>query len=391
MAGVSTVSRVGRMSQEDEELAESSAAGAARGDNNRQNTARSSFELMGCVTPSMGTNQSTNVPGVGATLSRPPSSMPDFTFAADFTLSAEEVTEVPQVVEQETKDDGKRPYVQFILSMFFFVISLMAMTGTGSVITVLKQTSQAVPGGYVVILIFSIATFVFSVAALGCILYGIPRVRISIPRSLQTWTWPRIRWPQFRSLIPGIRRPAQQRAAPDNLPEPKQFELEELGGGHRPPTPYPGPLPLGFPSPPSAVARMGSVVSRLTTTSFRSEPRTVSPLSDMPPTPPPKDPGFSRLQSREPLIPPTASGESVAQSDTRASILTTLCDAVQLSSPDPEPDRAAQNYSPLGMASSSPAAGTSSRSSATIQSPKPTYPIELASPSRGREHDDESQ
>lgn len=45
------------------------------------------------------------------------------------------------------------------------VISLMAMTGTGSVIPVLKQTGQAVPGRHVAILILSIATSVFSVAA----------------------------------------------------------------------------------------------------------------------------------------------------------------------------------------------------------------------------------
>lgn len=385
MAAVRTVGRVSG------ELPESSATGAARGNTVRHNTARSSFEIMGCVTPSMGTNQSTTIPGVGATLSRPPSSMPDFGFATTQGSESPEVLPPQGEHEDQGNDDAQRPYIQFILAMFFIVVSLMAMTGTGSVITVLKQTGQAVPGGYVVILIFSIAMFVCSVAALGCILYGIPRVHISVPRRLWVCTWPSIPWPRLRSLIPGIRRPAQQRAAPDNLPEPKQFELQQLSGGHRPPTPYPGPLPLGFPSPPNPVARMGSVVSRLTTTSFRSEPRTVSPLSDIAPTPPPKDPGFSRLQSREPLLSPTASGESVAQSDNRASILTTLCDAVQLSNPDPEPDRAAQNYSPLGMASSPPAAGSSSRSSATIQSPKPTYPIELASPSRGREHDDESR
>ncbi|KAK7731191.1 hypothetical protein SLS63_005466 [Diaporthe eres] len=99
------------------------------------------------------------------------------------------------------------------------------------------------------------------------------------------------------------------------------------------------------------------------------------------------DPGFSRFQSQEPLLPPTVSGNTVAQSDTRASILTTLCDAVQLSNPDNETGREAQNYSPLTMASS-PATGTTSRNSGPIQSPKPSYPIELASPSRGKERED---
>lgn len=75
--------------------------------------------------------------------------------------------------------------------MFFFVISLMAMTGRGSVITVLKQTGQAVPGGYVAILIFSISMLVRSVASLGCILYGIPQ----IPRRLRVCTWLHIQWP----------------------------------------------------------------------------------------------------------------------------------------------------------------------------------------------------
>ncbi|KAG6363625.1 hypothetical protein INS49_008726 [Diaporthe citri] len=132
---------------------------------------------------------------------------------------------------------------------------------------------------------------------------------------------------------------------------------------------------------------MNSGVSRMSNVSFRSDPRSVSPLSDVAPTPPPKDPGFSRFQSQDPLLPPAVSGDTVVQSDTRASILTTLCDAVQLSNPDNEQGRAAQNYSPLAMASS-PATGTTSRNSAPIQSPKPTYPIELASPSRGKERED---
>lgn len=48
----------------------------------------------------------------------------DSTFAADFTLAAEEVPEVPQGAQQEDQghDDGRRPYIQFTISMFFFVI-----------------------------------------------------------------------------------------------------------------------------------------------------------------------------------------------------------------------------------------------------------------------------
>lgn len=46
------------------------------------------------------------------------------------------------------------------------------------------------------------------------------------------------------------------------------------------------------------------------------------------------------------------SGGAVAQSDTRASILTTLCDAVQLSNPEIEPGCAPQDYNPLASVKS---------------------------------------
>ena len=80
--------------------------------------------------------------------------------------------------------------------------------------------------------------------------------------------------------------------------------------------------------------------------SFQSAPRSISPLSE-PPTPPPKEQAVSCFLSREPRLPPVASGEAVAQSKTRASILTELCDIVQLSNPGDELGTAAENYSKL--------------------------------------------
>lgn len=381
---------------------------------------RSSFEIMGCSAPNMHTNQSHSTPGVGPTLSRPPSGMPDFGFSThdDTPLEPEE----PVVQQPNEQIDGNKPCFPFIVSFFLVFSSLLAMTATGSAIAVLKQIGRPVPAGYTVGLIIGIVVFVFGSAGLGHALWGPPRARTRVPRILQAFKWT-ISWPRLRLLhfrlphlrFPSLRFPSlhfprlsrpfhrhQSEAQSADLPHPKEFELGNLTSQRpRPPTPYPGldrpsaqpssqsrpeTLPLGFPVPPTTgVGRMNSAVSRMSHTSFQSAPRSVSPLSDMPPTPPPKDLGMSRFQSRDPLIPPTASDEPVPQSDTRASILTTLCDAVQLPGPEDEADRAVQNYSPLGMASS-PATGSASRDSTNLQSPKPTFPIELASPSRSREH-----
>lgn len=383
---------------------------------------RSSFEIMGCMSP---TTQSQTVPGVGATMSRPPSSMPDFGFVPQQTAAS---PDFPMVIQPQGSansrnadhDDENKPYIPFIVSLFFVTVSLLSITATGAVTTVFKQIGKPVAEGYTAVLIFSIVIFVFSAAGLGHVLYGPPRVLARISGRFRAFTspvlWPRLKWqhlhlPQLRWLrwpATKIRRPAEfSSQPPSQLPHPKEFELDDLESGpRRPPTPYPGParpvppvpsaqnspqgraqtLPLGFPVPPTGgVSRMNSAVSHMSNVSFRSGPRSVSPLSsdDAPPTPPPKDPGFSRFQSREPLLPPAASGDAITESSTRASILTELCDAVQHSNPASEPGRAAENYSPLAMASS-PAAGTTSRDSASIQSPKPAYQIELASPSRSK-------
>ncbi|KAK7700262.1 hypothetical protein SLS64_011075 [Diaporthe eres] len=53
---------------------------AAPAEEVNNNQVRSSFEIMGCVTPNHPTDQLQLVRGVGTNLSRPPSSMPDFGF-----------------------------------------------------------------------------------------------------------------------------------------------------------------------------------------------------------------------------------------------------------------------------------------------------------------------
>lgn len=420
-----------RSSSEDAPPRDAAEVSAASGQIEHENDGpRSSFEIMGCLAPS--TNQVQVVPGVGPTLSRPPSSMPDFGFVSS---EAALTPEIPMGLQpqgsmnsrDEEQNDGSRPYILFIVSLFLVGVSLMSITATGAVTTVFNQMGKPVAEGYTAVLIFSIVVFVFSAAALGHALYGPPRVHAGISRRLRAFVspmrwprlhlrrlhWPRLRWLRLRWPVIKMRRPAQPDGQPPTyLPHPKEFELHNLDSGPpRPPTPYPGParpappitsaqnspqerlqtLPLGFPVPPaSGVRRMNSAVSGMSNVSFRSDPRSVSPLSsDAPPTPPPKDPAFSRFQSREPLLPPVATGNTVIESDTRASILTTLCDAVQQSNPASEPGHAVQNYSPLAMASS-PATGTASRDSASIQPPKPAYQIELASPSRGKGKENEN-
>lgn len=360
---------------------------------------RSSLEIMGCH-------------GLSATLSRPPSGMPDFQFVRDDNtpLSLE-----AQIVEESSqgKQDGVKALVQFVISVSLLAFSLLSITATGTVMTVLNQIGKPIPVGYTIWMVVGIAVLVFSVAGLGHVLYGSPKVltMARLPRRPQVFRW-NLRWPSLR--WPAIRFPIFRRQSaahsPNHLPDPQEFELDNLGNRPRPPTPYPGPsrpvpahlaqsslqdsryqtLPLGFPVPPSGrVNRISNAVSRISKISFQSAPRSVSPLSDMAPTPPPKEPSVSRFQSREPLLQPATSGEPVAQSEARASILTELCDAVQLSNPEDEQSPAAQHYSPLAT-TSSPGTATTARYSApaSMESPKPTIPIKLASHSRGTEHED---
>lgn len=382
---------------------------------NNDNHPRSSFEIMGCLTPNLGTNQLQPVRGVGPTLSRPPSSMPDFGFVGQNNAPSEPAVQVAADLLDEHRTS---PIIQFSIALFFFFTAGFSTTAAGVLKTVYEQADRPFTTGHEAWLGLSIFFFVFSSAGLGFVLFRSPEVLAEIPRRARALPWG-VHWPRLRLKrvhLPRLHWPAIKMPRPGqyggrslrNLPHAKELELDELENQpRRPPTPYPGTssqvptysaqafphghpqtLPLGFPVPPTAsISRMHSGVSRVSSTSFRSDPRSVSPLSDVPPAPPPKDPGFSRFQSQQPLLPPAVSGDTVAQSDTRASILTTLCDAVQLSNPDNEQGRAAQNYSPLAMASS-PATAATSRDSASIQSPKPTYPIELASPSRGKERED---
>lgn len=385
---------------------------AARDDSN--NHVRSSLEIMGCLVP---INQLTTVPGVGPNLSRPPSDLPDFAFATVDNTPLEEEMPISE------KASGNS-YVPSMVALSVFVFSVLSTTASGAVVGVLRQIGRPVEESYTAWFIISLIVLVFSAAGLSYFLCDLSQVLCRILRRGRAFStrWPLVRWPPFRWPLvrwPLIRWPLVRWSfrrrhhpsrsvaqSPNHLPHPREFELDDLESQPpRPPTPYPGPvrsmpthlptvlpqgrpqtLPLGFPVPPTdGVNRMNSAVSRMSNITFRSAPRSVSPLSDAPPTPPPKEPTVSRFQSREPLLPPAASGGSVAQSDTRASILTTLCDAVQLSNPDIEPGPVAQHYTPLATTSSPPAAATG-RNSVPIQSPRPTYPIELASPSRGKDH-----
>lgn len=371
-------------------------------ESSRATQLRSSLEIMGCVTQNHPTNQV--VPGIGATMSRPPSNMPDFGFVRQSNAPS---VPAAQIAEDQPGGHCTSPLILFCVALFLFCTTGFSTTAAGVVKTIYDQIDKPVTTGHKAWLGLSIIFFAFSSVGLGLVLFRSPQVLAEIPRRACAFPWgvhwphlrlQHIRWPHVHWPVIRMHRPFQSGSqSPHNLPHPKEIELADLENQvPRPPTPYPGThstqafprgrtqsLPLGFPVPPTTAVRLvDSRVSGMTNVSFRSDPRSVSPLSDMPPTPPPKDTGFSRFRSQEPLLP-------VAQSDTRASILTTLCDAVQLSNPDNEPGRAAQNYSPLAMASS-PATGTTSRNSAPIpiQSPKPTYPIELASPSRGKERED---
>ncbi|KAK2597763.1 hypothetical protein N8I77_012527 [Diaporthe amygdali] len=363
---------------------------------------RSSFEILGCMPPE---RRATSYPGVGSRLSRPPSSMPYFGPVGDEGHLGEELDAVEQAGERAApRPDapalvlGIKSLVQLVVAVFLVAVSSFSTTAAGAVITVLRQVGKPVHPGYGAWLVLSIIVCVFSTAGLAYILRGSASFNWRPRRVRVPWT---IRSP-FARRLPGVPSRSQ---SPGPLPHPKEFELDDLENQPpRPPTPYPGlsrpipahspqvfpqgrpqTLPLGFPVPPATgVNRMDSTVSRMTTISFQSAPRSVSPLSDVPPTPPPK-PTVPRLESREPLLPPTASGGTVTQSDTRASIMTALCDAVQLSNPANEPGHVTQHYSPL-MTGSSPASTVTGRDSGSIQSPRPTYPIELASPSRGREY-----
>jgi len=369
---------------------------------------RSSLSIMGCTGPG---NHITSIPGVGATLSRPPSRMPDYDHIVNDNtpLPIEASMQSPSNEGHgQEQHSGVRPYLHFIVSISLIAFSLLSITATGAIMTILNQIGKPVPVGYSAWLIVSIAVLVFSLAGLGLVLYGSPKAlpRACIPRQplFFRWTlhWPSFRWPVMR--FPTIRKKSTAQL-PSRLPDPEEFELDDLERQpRRPPTPYPGParpvptiaqqssfkdshyqtLPLGFPVPPSGRPnRISSRVSGMSRISFQSAPRSVSPLSDTPPTPPPKEETVSRFQSRELLLPPAVSGETVAVSETRASILTELCDAVQLSNPEGEPGPAAQNYSPLATVSSATTGNTGTEST-LIQYPKPTFQIKLASPSRGR-------
>lgn len=370
----------------------------APGHSNRDSGVRSSFEIMGCLTP---INQTSTVPGVGATMSRPPSSMPDFGFVGHSGTSPGPVA---QDAEDIPEDSPGNPVVQFAVALFLACLSAFSLIAAITVRTVFGQVGTPSTAGLTFWLILSIFVFVLGSIGLGYVLCASPGVLGEFKRKARAFpssirlpavrmpsikthlSWPQLHWPFNRMRRPG------------------DIELEDLENRPpRPPTPYPTPsepvpthseqpsqqghnqsLPLGFPFPPAGgVNRMNSAVSRMSNTSFRSDPRSVSPLSDAPPTPPPKDQGISRFQSREPLLTPAVSGSAFPQSETKASILTTLCDAVQLSNPEFEPGRPPQDYSPLAMVSS-PATGTTGGNSASVQSPKPAYPVELASPSRGK-------
>lgn len=399
---------------------------AAHGDSD--NHVRSSLEIMGCVVPY---TRFPPMPGVGPNLSRPPSGLPDFGFARVDNTPLQPEIPGPDFDAQATEHDGgNRSYVPSLIALAVVLISLLSTTAAGTAVGVLRQIGRPAEPSYTVWFIISLVVLVFSAAGLSYFLCDLSQILFRILRRGRAFSirwplfhlplvrWPLVRWPLIR--WPLIRWPFgrwsfrrrdnrdQSGGQPQSdLPHPEEFELGDLESQPpRPPTPYPElirpipihppnalpqgrpqALPLGFPVPPThGVNRLNSMVSRMSNISFQSAPRSVSPLSDMPPTPPPKEPTVSRFQSREPLLPPmTSFGGSVAESDTRGSILTTLCDAVQLSNPDIEPGPATQNYTPLATASS-PATARTSQSPVPIQSPRPTYPIELASPSRGREH-----
>lgn len=373
------------------------------GHDNRDSGVRSSFEIMGCLTP---INRTNAVPGVGATLSRPPSSMPDFGFVGQNSTVPGPVS---QLAEDIPEDSPGNPVVQFAVTLGLTCLSTFSLIAAVAVRICLTQVGTPGTVGLNIWLIMSLTFFVAGLVGLGyvvCLSPGvigeakkkarafpssIHRPSVRMPSIKTHIRWPQLHWPFNRMRRPG------------------DIELEDLENRPpRPPTPYPTVepvatlsaqpsqqgrnqiLPLGFPLPAAGgVNRMNSGVSRMSNTSFRSDPRSVSPLSDTPPAPPPKDPGISRFQSREPLLSPGVFGSTVPESETRTSILTTLCEAVQLSNPEIEPGSPPQNYSPLAQASS-PATGSAGGNSAVVQSPKPAYPVELASPSRskGKERED---
>lgn len=368
------------------------------GHSNRDSGVQSSFEIMGCLTPN---NQTTAVPGVGPNMSRPPSNMPDFGFVGHNSAVPGPVA---QLAEDIPEDSPGNPVVQFAVALCLLFISGASAVVAAAVCVSMGQVGKDVTAGRKAWVGLSIAFFVLSSIALGYVIARSPQILTQIKRKARdfpsTIHWPAMRMPSIKTHIrwPQLHWPFNRMRRPGDI------ELEDLENRPpRPPTPYPTPnepvsthseqpsqqgrnhsLPLGFPFPPAGgVNRMNSAVSRMSNTTFRSDPRSVSPLSDAPPTPPPKDQGISRFQSREPLLTPAVSGGAFPQSETRASILTTLCDAVQLSNPEFEPGRPPQDYSPLALASS-PATDTAGGNSASVQSPKPAYPVELASPSRGK-------
>ncbi|KAL1867059.1 hypothetical protein Daus18300_006458 [Diaporthe australafricana] len=354
---------------------------------NNASITQSSFEILGCV-PQARRGDQDRAPSFR--LSRPPSGMPDFDHVHDDESSHQELEPPRAALEahESTATIGVKPLIQLVIAMFLFGLSLFSVAAAARVMTVTTEVKKTVTPGHVVWLVVSMVIFLSSAAVLCYVLRGsaafswvlglVQAIRRTLGRARA------IRW-NIRSPFARIRRAARsRRRSHSHLPHPKEFELDDLEDQPwgRPPTPYPGPaipvpavipqtshrpLPFGFPSPPTGVDRVDSIVSRLTTISFQSDPRSVSPLSDDPPTPPPKPAGLvSRFQSREPLLPHTTSGASMGQSN-RASILTTLCDAVQASNPSGE--------------------DSSTGNAAIIQSPQPAYRTQHTSPSRFREHD----
>lgn len=361
---------------------------------------------MGCGAPPI---NFTSTGDATARLSRP-SSMPDF---EHLILSDSPLPVELQIPESEGCGEEKaKSFIQFVVSVSLVFFSLLSITATGAIMTVLNQVGKPMPVGYVVWMVVSITILALSTAGLCHILCGQTAgpLRFRQPQ-LHCWTphcpsftltlcLPKIKWPSLKRR--SATRPPQQSLG--RLPHPNEFELDNLESQRRrPPTPYPGlirpvptvppqsslrdkrylTLPLGFPVPPSGgIDCTASRLSHASSMSFQSAPRSVSPLSDVPPTPPPKEQIMSRFQSHDHLLPTTVSGETMAQSGTRTSIMTELCEAVQSSNPENNLGTAAQHY-PLDMV------GSNGRNLASVRSPRPAYPIELAWPSRsrGREND----
>jgi hypothetical protein len=344
---------------------------------------RSSLQIMG-ITGS----QSSSVPGVGANLSRPASGLPDFAHVVqdDSSLVAETQLEV-----EPSNDESNEIHrmAQFAICLCLIGFGALSTTAVGAIITVLRQIGKPIPIGYPAMLVVGIVILVFSLAGLGHVLYGshkllnracIAALPMNFPQTLHlpSFRWPAIQLPNLR--LSNFRRRSRAARSRSRLPDPEEFELDDLGSQPgRPPTPYPGlarpvpippprsflrdgphrELPFGFPVPPSGrTANRASMVSSLSRTSFQSLPFTVSPLSASPPTPPPREYNIWRYESREPLLPLDGVGGPVGHSEARASISTELSGAVQVPNPN-----------------------------TPIPSPQPTYPIELAAPSRAKEHE----